>query len=155
MKPRLTRSTADKMVAGVCGGLGEYLAIDPVLIRIFFVLLTIGGGSGVLVYLLLWILIPEAGRAEAGAEETIRSGANEIGQRARAFGEELRGGMRGRSPQTVLIVGVGLVLLGLVFLAQNLRIVWLRWLDFDILWPLLLIVGGAALIWRRAKGASA
>ena len=58
------------------------------------------------------------------------------------------------NPQTGLIVGAALVLLGLVFLVQNLEIAWLRWLDAGMIWPLLLIAAGAALIWRRMKGAS-
>jgi phage shock protein C len=47
------------MIAGVCGGLGKYLAIDPTLIRLLFVLITLLGGSGVLVYLIMMIVIPE------------------------------------------------------------------------------------------------
>jgi Domain of unknown function (DUF5668) len=45
------------------------------------------------------------------------------------------------------------MLLGLVFLGRNFQFVWLHWLDADVLWPLLLIAAGAALIWRRTKGA--
>jgi hypothetical protein len=58
------------------------------------------------------------------------------------------------NPQASLIVGVALVLLGLVFLGQNFQIVWLRWLDAGVLWPLLLIAAGAAVIWRRTRGVS-
>ena len=56
---KLYRSRTEKMVAGVCGGLGKYLAIDPTLIRLLFVLITLLGGSGVLVYLIMMIVIPE------------------------------------------------------------------------------------------------
>ena len=55
MQPKLYRSPTDKMIGGVCGGLGTYLAIDPVLIRLFFVLLTLGGGSGIVIYMIMWI----------------------------------------------------------------------------------------------------
>ena len=58
---RLTRSRHDRMLAGVAGGIGEYFDIDPAIIRIGFVALTIFGGSGVLLYLLGWLLIPEQG----------------------------------------------------------------------------------------------
>jgi phage shock protein C len=48
------------MIAGVCGGLGEYLNIDPTVVRIIFVLLTLPGGvPGPLVYLVLWFVMPE------------------------------------------------------------------------------------------------
>jgi len=48
------------MLAGVCGGLGRYFAVDPVWFRIGFVLLGFGGGSSVLLYLFFWIIVPEA-----------------------------------------------------------------------------------------------
>ena len=48
------------MLAGVCGGLGEYFAVDAVWFRIGFVLLGLGGGSSVLLYLLFWVIMPEA-----------------------------------------------------------------------------------------------
>ncbi|MCK9639497.1 MAG: PspC domain-containing protein [Prolixibacteraceae bacterium] len=57
---RLYRDPDDKVLGGVCGGLGAYFAIDPVIIRILFVLIFFLGGSGVLVYLVLWIVVPKA-----------------------------------------------------------------------------------------------
>jgi phage shock protein C len=55
---RLYRSREDKMIAGVCGGLGDYFGIDPVIIRIIFIILFLSVGSGILIYLLAWIIIP-------------------------------------------------------------------------------------------------
>jgi phage shock protein C len=57
-RPPLRRSGTEKMLGGVCGGLAEYSGIDPVLWRIGFVGLTVAGGAGVVVYLLLWVLMP-------------------------------------------------------------------------------------------------
>ena len=74
--------------------------------------------------------------------------------RARTIGADLRTAVRTSHPQAGLIAGAGLVVLGVMFLMQNLHIVWLSWLDFDVLWPALLIAGGMALIWRRTKGVS-
>lgn len=58
---RLRRSTRDSMIAGVMGGLGEHYGIDPVKLRIVYVLLSIFSGAfpGILVYIILWILIPK------------------------------------------------------------------------------------------------
>lgn len=57
---RLARSRSNRVIAGVCGGLGEYLGIDPTIIRIIFVLLALPGGApGVLPYLILWVVMPE------------------------------------------------------------------------------------------------
>ena len=55
---RLYRSLSQRMIGGVCGGLGEYLAIDPTLIRVLFVLAAILAGHGILLYLILLILVP-------------------------------------------------------------------------------------------------
>jgi phage shock protein C len=56
---KLYRSRTDKMIAGVCGGLGQYLSVDPTLIRLIFVLLLLlGVGSGLLIYLIMMIVVP-------------------------------------------------------------------------------------------------
>lgn len=56
---KLTRSTVDRKVAGVCGGLAEYIGTDPTLIRILWVLAVVAGGFGVLAYVIMWIAVPE------------------------------------------------------------------------------------------------
>ncbi|MGY1744600.1 PspC domain-containing protein [Blastococcus sp. SYSU D00695] len=58
VRPPLRRSRTDKMAGGVAGGLAEYSGIDPLLWRVGFVALTLAGGTGILVYLLLWVLTP-------------------------------------------------------------------------------------------------
>jgi phage shock protein C len=62
-RPRLRRSTTDKMLGGVCGGLGEHTGIDSLIWRVGFVAFTLAGGTGALVYLLLWVLMPPGPRA--------------------------------------------------------------------------------------------
>jgi phage shock protein PspC (stress-responsive transcriptional regulator) len=58
-KPKkLTRSKNNAFIAGVCAGLGEFFNLDPTLVRIIFVLFTLLGGSGVLLYIILWLIIP-------------------------------------------------------------------------------------------------
>jgi phage shock protein PspC (stress-responsive transcriptional regulator) len=59
-RPRLHLSFADRKLAGVCGGLGEYFAVDPVLFRIGFVILAFACGAGILLYVALWLLLPHA-----------------------------------------------------------------------------------------------
>ena len=58
MERRLIRSNDNKMLAGVCGGLGEYLNIDPTLVRLVWAILCLAGGSGVLAYILAAFIIP-------------------------------------------------------------------------------------------------
>ncbi len=68
---RLYRSRQDRMIAGVCGGIGHYLNIDPTLIRLALLLLAIWGGGGILVYIIAWIVIPEEPVAEAAPPASI------------------------------------------------------------------------------------
>lgn len=58
-KKRLYRSKKERMICGVCGGIAEYFQIDPTIIRLVWVLLAMGAGSGVLVYFLAAIIIPD------------------------------------------------------------------------------------------------
>lgn len=56
---KLYRTRNDKKIAGVCGGLGRYFGIDPTVVRIIFLVLAVGYGSGLLAYLIVWLLTPE------------------------------------------------------------------------------------------------
>jgi phage shock protein PspC (stress-responsive transcriptional regulator) len=58
VEKRLHRSRTEKMIAGVCGGLAEYFGVDPTLIRVLWVLITLLAGVGVLLYLILWVVMP-------------------------------------------------------------------------------------------------
>ena len=57
---KLYRSNTNKMLAGVCGGLGEFLGLDPTLVRLGFVLMGLLGGHGIIVYLVICIVVPTA-----------------------------------------------------------------------------------------------
>ncbi|OFW77596.1 MAG: hypothetical protein A2Z48_09060 [Actinobacteria bacterium RBG_19FT_COMBO_70_19] len=118
-EPRvLRRSRDDRVIGGVCSGLGRYLGVDPVLLRIAFVVLAIAGGGGVILYIVGWILIPEEKPGEA------------LGARAPSSAETLR-----------LVVGAALIAVG-VLLLLNLSIPRIG----KYLWPLALITIGIAVI---------
>lgn len=57
---KLTRSRNDRWLAGVCGGIAEYFDVDSTLIRVLFILFGFAVGGGILIYIILWIIIPEA-----------------------------------------------------------------------------------------------
>ncbi len=86
----LRRSRTDRHVAGVSGGLGRYAGIDPLVFRILFVVLTIFGGSGILLYALGWLLVPEEGETESE-------------------GRRLMNGRASRSKGSILALGVVVV----------------------------------------------
>lgn len=60
MQKKLKKSATDRKIAGVCGGLGEYFNIDPIIFRAIFLILLIGAGSGLLAYLIFAILMSKA-----------------------------------------------------------------------------------------------
>ena len=118
-EPRvLRRSRDDRVIAGVCGGLGRYLGVDPVLLRIAFVVLAIAGGGGFLLYIVSWILIPEE-----------RSGERLGTARPSSF------------DTTRLIVGGALIAIGTILLL-NLSIPRFG----KYFWPLALIAIGVAIV---------
>ena len=61
MEKRLVRNVQDKKIAGVCAGLADYLDMDQTLVRALWILFTLLGGSGVLAYIILWVIMPEVG----------------------------------------------------------------------------------------------
>ena len=61
---RLTRSTTDRRIAGVCGGVAKYLNVDPTVVRILFLIALICGSLGFWAYLIIWIAAPEDNRIE-------------------------------------------------------------------------------------------
>lgn len=119
-RPRLVRSSDDKVLSGLCGGLGRHFGVDPVIFRIAFVVVSLAGGTGVLLYLVGWALVPSD-----------RTGASAI-----------EGIGRGRSEQVLaaVLVGVGAVVLledvfdgqaggvtfGMVLFALGLYLLWTR-----------------------------
>jgi phage shock protein C len=139
---KLYRSLSDRMIGGVCGGLGTFLNIDPVFIRLLFVLLLFGSDFGFLLYLVLWIVIPEEGKAYGFKEES-------LGDKVKSMGTDIQQAVTQPHPQAGLIMGVGLVIIGGLLFIERLDLTWLKWLDFDIIWPILLIVGGFVLLFRR------
>ncbi len=115
---RLYRSTNDRVIAGICGGLGEYFAVDPVWFRIGFVVLTVGGGAGILAYLIMWLFVqpqPDGHVPTAPAERGTVSGA--------------------------AILGVMLMIAGSIALVNTVA----PWMG-QYVWPVVLVMGGLALV---------
>jgi phage shock protein C len=118
-QPRLLRRSRDeKVIAGVCGGLGRYLGIDPVLLRIAFVVLAFAGGGGILIYIVAWVLIPEEHEGE------------DLGS-VKPAGQEV----------TRLVVGGALIAIGTILLL-NLSVPRFG----KYFWPLALIEVGVAVV---------
>ena len=171
MEKRLYRSRTDRMLGGVCGGLAAYFGVDPTLVRLVFALLLVFGGSGFLLYLILWIVVPEEGRAYASSEETVRANTQEIAERGKQMGEDVKAAFEGAPetgvpgeapPSSAAVAGAlpaearpaqtsnqgprifGLILIGIgvIFLLGNV----LPAFSFSTWWPLVLVIIGAAVL---------
>lgn len=91
---RLTRSREDRLLGGVAGGVAMFLGIDPTLVRIGFVLLAVFGGSGVVIYLAMWLLVPPADDIVRPVDANLRAGVGEMRDAARGLAVDVRTGWR-------------------------------------------------------------
>jgi len=117
---RLYRSKKDKIIGGVCGGIGEYFNIDPVLIRILWLFFTFVGGAGILAYIIAWVVIPLS-------QEKVETASDEENKAQ----EEDKSGFWG---------GITLIIIGFILLLFTLGTFWVKLL------PLCLITVGIILI---------
>jgi phage shock protein C len=142
MARRLTRDPRRAVLGGVAAGFGRYLDVDPVLVRIAFVILAFANGLGLLVYLVCWAIVPKetaSGDVAPGAEPAFAGVEDAVRTLSRADD--------GRAAR--LAIGYGLIGLGSILLLHNLDwIHWPSWARFEVLWPLILVGMGAGLVAR-------
>jgi len=120
---RVQRSRDDRVFGGVCGGLGRYFGVDPVLLRVAAVALALSGGLGLLAYLIAWVAIPE----EAG------DGTEPVARPVSQHG-------------WTVVVGAVLVALGALLLLRDL----VPWFSLTLFWPLV-VVGVGVLVLTSAR----
>ncbi len=142
----LYRSTTNRMIGGVAGGLGEYLNIDPTIIRIGFILLTLLNGIGIVIYLVMWLLIPTKSQASQEPNNRMKSNLEEIKDRARTVTHSL--GLNKSSAENsrfwwaILIISVGFF-----FLFKNFGL--FDTLDVSRFWPIILIGFGLIFLLKK------
>ncbi len=126
---RLYRSRSNRVLGGVCGGMAEYLNVDPILVRVVWLLLTIMGGMGVLLYLVALFVMP-----------VDPSGPKE--------------GVTAMPTTAALVVGIGLIIIGALILLDNLDVLSFHrfcHLGEDVLFPAVLVIAGLYLITRKRR----
>jgi phage shock protein PspC (stress-responsive transcriptional regulator) len=157
LKSRLERSNTNRVIAGVCGGIAEYLAIDATLVRVVFIGLTIFGGIGLLLYVALLILMPLPGhpapfiktpppaatdstaRMEGDSTITAPATVPPVDPAVQAAEAERR-----RMAAGYLLIG-----LGIVFLLSNAGA--FRFVQWQFVWPLVLIGIGVLFLVQRVR----
>ncbi len=144
---KLYRSVADKVLGGVAGGLGNYFNVDSTVVRLIFILLFVFGGSGLLIYLILWLIIPSEKSSSQVSGENIRENADEIRDKAQSLAGEMRQMSEKENPRSMF--GLLILVIGVLFLLNNFGI--FRFFDLGRLWPLVLVVIGLAILFRNDK----
>ena len=132
-RPPLVRSRSDRKVAGVCGGIATYLGIDPLILRIVVVVLTLFGGSGLLLYAAGWLLIPDEGEEHSEIERLVG--------RDRAHGP---------SVAAIIVTVVGLIVL-VTSLGLGAAVGHGWWFGGPDLWPLIVVGAVVALVWYARR----
>ena len=134
MEKRLYRSNDKKVIAGIAGGLGEYLDVDPVIIRIILVLITIFHGIGILIYIIMWIAVPENPNKKVFPDKSYSESTNlhenqktDKDQKPLDFETLKETSSTGR-----IIFGIVLIFIGLIFLSERL----IPFLDFEFVFSI-------------------
>lgn len=143
---RLYRSERDRILGGVAGGLADFFDVDSTLVRIIFVLLTIFGGGGIIIYLILWILVPTESKTDGiFTKEFMHENIDEMRNKAKSFAYDFRDATRDQTQNSRNFAGLFIIVLGVLFLLSNMGV--LRGLTH--FWPILLIALGFALLMKK------
>ena len=134
---RLRRRTSDRVIGGVAGGLGDYLNVDPLLIRIGFVGLMVFGGAGLVLYVIAWLLIPHEGTDESTIERLLR-----------------RIGMRWRNLVVAVLVIAAIYLAASIFLPRYGDGMYIG-VDPALIWALVVLVLGVLVLRREPSPGAA
>jgi phage shock protein PspC (stress-responsive transcriptional regulator) len=135
MNKRLYRSSTNKVIGGVCGGLGEYFEIDPVLIRIIAVLTALANGVGLLAYIIGWIIIPKRQVDDLMQPQQAQTQAPSPAN------------VPEYSSWRKFLPGIILISIGVILMVRE-NWYWFAWDEF---WPIILVVIGLFLIFHKRR----
>ena len=148
---KLYRDEEELVIAGVCGGLADYFDVDVTLIRAIFLILGIFGGGGLLIYVILWVIVPTKNDgAIIEDKEKINNFVKDVSKKGKTMAKEIKKEIKVEKNKTSKrsgsFLGLILMIFGTLFLIEKIIPVIIRW---DYVWPVLLIVLGAYLIFRE------
>lgn len=142
---RLYRSTTNRILGGVCGGIGEYFNIDPTLVRVLFLVASLGGGFGVVLYIILWIIVPEHGQEQRPLEQRAETAGQEMKDSAQRLAAGVQAGRSNSAPALIgaVLIGFGIIALVNQFMPITSFSLW------QIFWPLVIVSVGVAILLKR------
>lgn len=142
---KLYRNEDEAILAGVCIGLADYFDIDVTLMRVIFVLLFIGGGSGLLIYIILWIVTPKKnGETILESKENVKGLVSDLGKKTKTMAKEIKKEVK-TSNRRGSLLGIVLIVAGILILLEKILPMEIRW---DYVWPGVLIFVGGYLVFR-------
>ncbi|NLF51545.1 MAG: PspC domain-containing protein [Leptolinea sp.] len=144
MQNRLTRPENGRILGGVCAGVANWIGLDVTLVRIIFLILGFMTGSGLLIYLILWVVIPSS--TEIPGNQTDWS------MRAGQMRDDFIQATSKPNMDALKIFGGVLVALGGFYLMKEIQPEWFYWANKSVLWAIALIVIGAVFIIRALRG---
>ena len=127
---KLYRNENEAVLGGVCDGLADYFEVDVTLVRVIFLVLGLFGGSGILIYLILWLVVPKK---------------DGVIEKEKTVAKETKGEVKSKKVRSGSFLGVILMVLGVLLLAERMFQFIIRW---DFVWPIVLIGFGVYLIFR-------
>jgi phage shock protein C len=145
---KLYRSKTNRVIFGVCGGLGEYFETDPLLMRILFVILSFINGVGLIAYLILAVVVPE----QNGEKKSKKNGSamEEVQERTQEIAEEIKDNNWLKSAKN--ICGLVIVLIGMnILFEQVFQYSLFTWVNWGIIWGLVIVLIGLRIISRSNK----
>ena len=145
MKEGLQRSRRNRIFGGVAAGLGDYLKIDPIIVRVLFVVSTFLSGIGILLYIILWIVVPEENLFTVNPENI----TNDTDQSDGINTEDIfkSESITNKSSNGNIVIGIILIIVGLFFLGVEV----FSFLNFSDLFPILAVGVGIGLIYNSLK----
>ena len=147
---KLYRSSTNRVLGGVCGGLGEYFDVDATLIRLLFIMLAFFNGTGLLLYILAFVVIPKEGvemskhSMKENLQEFVGDMREQISTLKKADSEKKS--VKGMNRSALL--GILVTLLGLFFLVSNVFPDFTISLPWNVIWPLLVVFIGVLMLLR-------
>ncbi len=158
---KLYRSKKDRIIAGICGGLGEYFNIDPVLVRVVFILLAFANGFGILLYIILMVILPSESEIEHSEAKPLPNMPASSGEKSAMNifarpepqpepGKEINPEIAREPVKSVFsskrnLIGTVIIIIGLIIFLDNFLPIF-SWLSWKMIWALSIIFLGYLIV---------
>lgn len=140
---RIYRVQQNKVIAGIATGIGDYFSLDPTIIRLLFVFMAFFGGTGIIIYIILWIIMPNESELKDSGKAAIYSNVQEMKQVAIQTADSFTRNTKRDSKSMWAII---LVVVGFLVLVDNFGFFSI---DIEKLWPIVFIILGIFILKKR------